>query len=480
MKKVKRKLANLGEINLVELLQACNGSITIQLIDAGMIRDQEMEYEFELVDTESICIMPKGKEKSRIIIPSKIVVSPKLLIFFGMYDGDGNKTGNIGFAQNNTELQTFVADAIEFIFPKAFKSKVNILESSKFFESDEIQHDLQRIGNTIRKEIGQSPSKEEVQKRYLLEEFSKMGFQVGTTEKVSITISPKKGGEIKGKRSYEIIVEKLNSRLFLPFLLYIIKQTIDSILESKQFPGIHWFLDPNKEAFDCLDVEKYIQSDRCKYLTPSGRKRGYSKRTNDSHVQIYKSSPATLVKIRKVIYVTPLLCIMFGIYWAEGTTTKKKLFTFRERNETNLGIGFNSSENKSLHLFFDAIFQIFLEPNELISCWLVKIGAKYHAETNALGSKLGVPIARGGPGGDGIARSAEITRVAKEWATNQFPIMRSWAKYYSHVEFTGAGIPRIDIRCRPTSALFFFSLMVDLTFCEDAIYPFLVDCRSVK
>lgn len=473
---MKRTAEYFGEINLYQLLNINNGILKVQLIDAGMIRNKEQSYEFGYVENDDslIWIKPKGPRSPRkIIIPAIIPITPKLLIFFGMYDGDGNKTGNIGFAQNNTELQTFVGEGIEKVFPAVFVSKVNILESTKFFEADNIKKEVLQFKKHLEHETKGEVSILEAQKFFLLEEFRRMDFKIGKEEEITITISPKKGGETKGKRSYEIIIEKKNSRYYLILLLFLIKETINAMLGIKHTPAICWGLDPQGEGNYYLDTELFIQSKRCQYPRSRGIS-GYSiNAITDDYIEIYRKSKANSVKIYKQILISPLLYVMFGIYWAEGTTTKKKLFSFREQKETGLNIGFNSSEDISLRLFFNSIFKIFHDPAELISCWLVKIGAKYHAESSALGSKLAVPVTRGGPGGDGIARTVEITKCARDWAISQFPTMKDWIEYYGHVEFTGAGIPRIDIRCKPTGALFFFSLMTDLTFYEDAIEPFI-------
>jgi len=470
--------ADFGFIDLYQTLSECSGKIEVQLIDAGMVRKfgQEYEYHIDIEDADYICIRPCGRSSvSSIRIPNHIRLTPQFLIFIGMYDGDGNKTGDIGFAQNSGSLQTLAAKGIEAIFPGVFNARVNILEDSKAFETQPIVGMLEGIRADIFAKTGSKPEELEVCREFLRREFKAMNPDLGKIERLDITISPKKGGQSSGSRSYEIIVNRAGSKRFLPLLLSIIKKTISSILDPRSITGINWRIHPQNDALNALDVEAYIGSERCKYIAPRGARSPYAIMAKDvSFVKVRaRSLPYGLV-IKRFLPVTPLVILMFGIYWAEGTTNKETLVHLSDYRDTDLGIGFNSSENATLQLFFDAITHLFVDPGRIIGSWLVKIGAKYHAETSAVASKLGFPVTRGGRGGDGIARSIEITQVAKKWALEQFPIMKKWERYYSHVEFTGAGIPRVDVRCRPAMARFFFSLMRDLTFFEREIAPFLV------
>jgi len=478
MEKKRSFSVDFGFIDLFQILSECSGKIEVQLIDAGMVRNigQNYEYHLDIEDADYICIRPCGRTSvSSIKIPNRIQLTPQLLIFFGLYDGDGNKTGDIGFAQNSGSLQTLAAKGIEAVFPGIFDARVNILEDSKAFETQPIIDALEGIKADLLAQTGSMPEELEARREFLRREFIAMNLEVGKIARLDITISPKKGGQSSGSRSYEIIVNRAGSKLFLPLLLSIIKKTISSILDPRSITGFNWRIHPQSEALNALDVEAYIGSERCKYITPRGARSPYVIIAADAFfVKVRaRSLPEGLV-IKRFLPVTPLVILMFGIYWAEGTTNKEMLVHLSDQRDTDLGIGFNSSENATLQLFFDAIAQLFVDPGRIIGGWLVKIGAKYHAETSAVASKLGFPVTRGGRGGDGIARSIEITQVAKKWALDQFPIMKKLERYYSHVEFTGAGIPRVDVRCRPAMARFFFSLMRDLTFFEREIAPFLV------
>jgi hypothetical protein len=42
--------------------------------------------------------------------------------------------------------------------------------------------------------------------------------------------------------------------------------------------------------------------------------------------------------------------------------------------------------------------------------------------------------------------------------------MQKWERKFTHIEFTGSGIARIDVRCKAYPAPFVFSLIHDLVF----------------
>ena len=103
--------------------------------------------------------------------------------------------------------------------------------------------------------------------------------------------------------------------------------------------------------------------------------------------------------------LSPILCLMLGYYLAEGSSSKAAYFTFRERYEQSISLGFNSSEEDTLRVFFSGLDVLF--PNsraEIITGWLVKIGSKYFPESITVGEKIGVPLTRRGPKGQGAGR----------------------------------------------------------------------------
>ena len=53
--------------------------------------------------------------------------------------------------------------------------------------------------------------------------------------------------------------------------------------------------------------------------------------------------------------------------------------------------------------------------------------------------------------------------------------MKDWVDKFSHIEFTGAGIPRVDIRCAKFPAQFLAALICDLLFFPKSIEEFIRD-----
>jgi hypothetical protein len=79
-----------------------------------------------------------------------------------------------------------------------------------------------------------------------------------------------------------------------------------------------------------------------------------------------------------------------------------------------------------------------------------------------VGNKMGVPLLRRGPKGQGAASGFEIVEAAKDWALKAMPSLRSVSSSFDHVEFTGAGIPRVDIFYDQVLAIYLFSIMRNL------------------
>ena len=109
------------------------------------------------------------------------------LVFIGMYDGDGNKTNNIGFAQNEQHLQNFVTDNLKIIFKDSFEEEVTILEDTKYFEGE----DLKSIVKNLKKNNPKKTEKE-IFELILEKEFTtKFGYP--PPDNTRYVISPLKG-----------------------------------------------------------------------------------------------------------------------------------------------------------------------------------------------------------------------------------------------------------------------------------------------
>lgn len=463
----------LGKIDLWKYLENKEGIIKLNLTDAGMVRSVESKYTYEKIGNNTIKISKEGSRiRNGIVTVNRYVdLTPNFIVFIAMYDGDGNKTNNIGFAQNEHHLQNFVTDNLKKIFGNSFTEEITILEDLQYFKGGG--------GLEKYKELKKSNPRledKEIYSKILAKEFTEK-FHESLPEYVKFVISPLKGARSPGQSSYEIIRNLKNSRHFLPFFLSIVKDLIKSIFtNTKNFDnsdyGIEWYVEPKGGSLFAIDTKNFV-IDNCRYFSNTRAKK-YEIVKEEENSIILKKPQGIEFHVYSKIPISPLLCAMLGLYWAEGTTTKSKFFTFHTKTES-LVIGFNSSEEISLNIFFEGIGCIFPKIEDVFSYWIVKIGTKYFAESNALAFKLLCPAHRAGNLGQGISRALEITEAVRDWGLTQSSDLKKYAKYFRHIEFTGNGIPRIDLRCRSAAAAFLFTIMRQLSFEEEKIEEKLVE-----
>jgi hypothetical protein len=169
------------------------------------------------------------------------------------------------------------------------------------------------------------------------------------------------------------------------------------------------------------------------------------------------------ITLRPQLQIDPLWCYTAGLYLAEGTTPKSVMFSmFRER-PSNLGLSFTSSEGVSLEFMLRALEKLFSEKDCLIT-WKVKVGSQYFPELVVVGLKQGVPMLRGGQSGDGKLRTMEISLSIKDWALIVAPVLERYEDKYTHVEPTGAGVPRIDFSASSVLCRWYFPFLMYAVF----------------
>jgi hypothetical protein len=71
---------------------------------------------------------------------------------------------------------------------------------------------------------------------------------------------------------------------------------------------------------------------------------------------------------------------------------------------------------------------------------------------------------RGGNSGDGKMRTMEISLAIKNWALGVITCMKEYEDKYSHVEPTGAGVPRIDFSASSSLCKWYFPLIMYTVF----------------
>ncbi len=478
----------LGHINVDAFLQNRNGRVQLNLIDAGRIRPICQRYEWQ-TDTseEQVLLRPIRSQRSRtkigyVRIPQFINLTPETIAFMGAYDGDGNKTKKIGFSQNNPQLQDFVSRRLQGLFGDSFDSEVTILEDETYFQTDDIIDQTRAIKQEWidqgRRE--DQITEEDLKKEILQRKYTSQYDGEPPDEQTKFYISAKKGG-------YEIIRTQLKSEHFLPFLLAIIKASVNSILQdSIESEEITWFGPPITYHQQYLHLKSYVESGKCCYVTPGGKKNQYEICAEQGEILEPTMDRGNLLWIQKPngrrfavpvkLPLSPILCLMLGYYLAEGSSSKSAYFTFREKYERSISLGFNSSEEDTLRVFFQGLDVLF--PNsrtDIITGWIVKIGSKYFPESITVAEKLGIPLTRRGQKGQGVAGSIEFTKTVRDWALDEFPLMKAWADKFSHIEFTGVGVPRVDIRCASFPAQFLAAVICDSLFLSESIEEFIRD-----
>ena len=478
----------LGYINVDAFLRRRNGRVDVELIDAGRTRPISQQYEWETdISVGRVLLRPVLSEGSRakvgnIFIPQFINLTPEMIAFMGIYDGDGNKTDNIGFSQNNPQLQDFVSRGLQVLFGDSFGYQVSLLEDEKYFQGDDIIDQVNTIKEdwTVQGRPEDQITEKELQKEILWRKYVSQYDGCPPDEPVNFTISSKKGG-------YEIIRDLLKSQHFLPFLLAIIKTCVASILQDSVGSNeITWLGPPLTHHQQYFNLKSYVKSGRCSYVTPSGKRNQYEilaeqAELSDSHIDrgnlLWIQKPnGRRFAVPVELPLSPILFLMLGYYLAEGSSSKSAYFTFREKYEKNITLGFNSSEEDTLRVFFYGLDVLF--PNsrqDVVNGWMVKIGSKYFPESITVAEKLGIPLTRRGLKGDGAAGSIEFTKAVRDWALDQFPLMKAWVDKFLYIQFTGRGVPRIDLRCASFSAQFLAAVICDLLFLSESIEEFIRD-----
>lgn len=499
----------LGEIRLLDFLLSSNGEVRgIQLSD-GKYRRFEATYEWTEESSGMLKVWRKGGTSSAVTIPKVIPLNESLVAFFGLYSGDGAKgsedryqTGllrpSISFSQREPNLIRFAVRNFRLLFPEAYFTFSLGEDSAHFMGKEGLALLAEYYGGTIPAAPSLSnvkPTLNDADIRYLNEKRSiqenaaadlafyyqhktameqilaerkeayirNSGIELTGRDRVTASLRRpyKKGARLPGgsSRSDETYVGGVTGmgELFLK-ILHELEISIQEDTASSTDGLITWKTVPSQLG-EILDINSFFSSHPFGQI--AGERPGFSEGIWGYMIGQWRRSNA--IEIARSIRITPLWCYVSGLYLAEGTTEKAKLFKMYRERVSSLALGFTSSEDTSLELILRALQQLF-PPELCMDGWKVKVGSQYFPELVVIGLKNAVPMLRGGKSGDGKLRTMEISLEIKSWALQLAPALLPYADRYSHVEPTGAGIPRIDFWGSSSLCKWFFPLIMYATF----------------
>jgi hypothetical protein len=427
-----------------------------------LTQDFRGEYEFESIDGGLIRVTAKGPRKKRSIdLPSQIQLTPTALSFLGMYSGDGNKTGTVGFAQRNVELLEAACTGFVSLFGDTTRFSINVLNDSRYFMRAEFRIKQDQLPTLNARAVPAALGD------YLWQEFQSEVAHLPRLRAItnhSATVSPLKGAREPGEESREYIVSLPDSAPYLPILLLLIEHLNHSFHHDAQAIEVggkvilDWGARPSAISLIDVDLEHWIKtSDQCRWFASGKEKRYPTKKLSSTDLEVGSTSP---FRCKAAARLGPLTSYAAGLYLAEGTTDKATLIHFHQidRDVKSVALSFNSSEGTSLAIFLNSLRECLGYPQEVISSWKVKVGSQFMYECQVLGEIYQAPMVRRGEKGQGKSPSCVQAGYFREWAVKEFEDLQSAVPKFSHVEFTGAGVPRVQVTCSSSPARLLFSL----------------------
>jgi len=457
---------SLGFIDLNELLKCCNGNVEVVLNDLGVTTVLKRKYQWASTGDYTE-IRPEDDLSKMVRLPTKIYLTPRLIAFIGLYDGDGNKARKggreIGFSQREINIHKFAYDMLKEVFNAHFLTKWSILEDTRRFETPEMEKEIERI----RFEMTNGPKETntslvDLQREYVRREFlqsaRKIGMTIDESQLRTPVISPKKGARAAGNSSLEYIQNLYGSEKFLTLWLKMVRICTDSIISNTQTTdGLVFFGKPHTFSLLTLNVKDYMQN--LKWATRTRFGKYTIKEIDDKYVAIGKSAKVKTF-IRRELKLTPFFFLVAGIYLAEGDTKKDNFFIF-EKTYAPLNIALTSSEPEYIAAFIRMLETM---GKQLFKSWKVKVGTKYEWETEELAQRMGVITLRAGEKGQGYVRTLELDKELRNWGLANYPSLESYSNLYHHTEITGVGIPRVHIQAVTQIAPYLVSLIRNSVF----------------
>ncbi len=503
----------LGQINIRDFLTKTGGDVRGSLVSDAKDRYYAADYDWsqDPQSSDHIFVWRRGNHNvNKVRFKNPIDLDEALVSFFGLYSGDGAKGGEdlknlgkikppISFSQKEPNLIAFAVEQFRKIFSGSIHFVFFLGEDSAFFMAGEGAEllkvyykgnvpavpPLSEIRTTLdvadkRYLMEKRPSQsspesdlafyylhkeamQEILKEKKAEQLLKAGIKPQGLDRVEASLRRpfKKGARLPGgsSRSDETNVGSISG--FGELFLKMMHEIESSIYENTQVSSqglIQWVGKPS-EIGAVIDIKNFFET------SPYGRIANERPNIRDhgpeSLMGQWKRSNEIILKPK--VRMTPLWCYTAGLYLAEGGTDKAELFSMYKKRPKGFALNFTSSENMSLELLLRALTSIFREEDCLHS-WKIKVGSQYFPELTVIGLKNAVPMLRGGASGDGKLRTMEISLAVKDWALQVAPVLEQYKQKYTHVEPTGAGVPRIDFSASSTLCRWYFPLVVYATF----------------
>ena len=499
----------LGQLRIKDFLQRILGHVRGTLVSDAKRRWYAADYQWETDPSQKLIISRTDGTGDAVRIPPVIDLDESLIAFFGLYSGDGAKGSEnpgalgkvkvqISFSQRELNLVRFAVEQFRCLFSDAIRFVFSLGKDSAYFmDSAGFQSLRDRYGGDVpqpqtlsevhpelnaadqlylseRRPVAgmneehlafyysHKPAMESILTEVKGRDLKRAGIELQENDRVTASLRRpfKKGARQPGgsSRSDEVHVGGLNG--FGELFLRILHEIEDSILHDTEVSTqglVRWNARPS-EIGKQLDLHEFFNCHSYGLLAnerPQITKAG---------ILLKGQWPRSKeVKLYPILRINPLWCYTSGLYLAEGTTPKSILFQMFTSRPKRLGLGFTSSENTSLALMLRALGNLFPE-EQYLDAWKVKVGSQYFPELVVIGLKNGVPMLRGGNSGDGKLRTMEISLAVKKWALELADCIQPYADRFSHVEPTGAGVPRVDFWASSSLCRWYFPLIMYATF----------------
>ena len=478
----------LGYIDLEAFLSSVKGEVIGKVMTDAKDHNYKKQYQYSNLSSTHLLVSPKHG-KNALTMKKCIPLDESLIAFFGLYSGDGEKGiediknparihCKISFSQREPHLVAFAVKQFRKLFGPDLSFRFEVGEDSAYFFQGEGQELLSQYYHgcipstpSLHKVCPQLSAKDEA---YLLEkrphglnnedclafhyfhskamqdilcrwkaaELAKVGITLSSKDKIVASLRRpfKKGARLPGgsSRSDELKIQGLHGfgELFLK-ILYELEDSIHHDTISSPTGLIRWNNKPSLlgEKISLMDFFTHSPYGEINKQRPILKKEG---------TLLSGQWPrGKFLTLFPILQCDPLWCYAAGLYLAEGSTPKSKLFSMYHKSPDKLSLKFTSTENDSIEMILKSLQKLF-KKEDCLHSWKIKVGSQYFEELVVIGLKCGVPMLRGGEHGDGKLRTMEISVCLRDWALKVIPCLKEYQHLFTHIEPTGAGLPRID------------------------------------